>query len=92
MVSRAGEMLAQIGGDEFVLILNDLEQDSAQAVAAGLAERCADALRLPFDIHGVPGVTISIDVSVGLALYPRDAATPAELLLAADGAMYAVKR
>jgi len=91
-VSRAGEMLARIGGDEFVLILTDLERDSAQAAAAAAGVRCADALLTPFDIHGVPGVTINIDVSVGLALYPRDAATPAELLLAADGAMYAVKR
>ena len=91
-IARAGEMLARIGGDEFVLVLTDLDRDSAQAVAAAVAERCADALRLPFDIHGIPGVTISIDVSVGLALYPGDAATPAELLLAADGAMYAVKR
>jgi diguanylate cyclase (GGDEF)-like protein/PAS domain S-box-containing protein len=91
-VVRDDEVLARLGGDEFVLLLGDLSSGSARDSAATAAARCADTLKLPFDVHGAPGQVIEIGVSIGIALYPEEATTPAELLLAADAAMYAAKR
>jgi diguanylate cyclase (GGDEF)-like protein/PAS domain S-box-containing protein len=91
-VGRDGETLARIGGDEFVLLLTDLPPKSARHGAEIAAGRCADTLRLPFDVHAAPGQTIEIGVSIGVAVYPDDSAAPEQLLLAADAAMYEAKR
>ncbi len=91
-VTRDGEALARLGGDEFVLLLTDLRPATARESALAAAERCESALALPFDIEGVPGETVKVRVSAGVALYPEDGTTPAELMLAADAAMYASKR
>ncbi len=91
-VTRDGEALARLGGDEFVLLLTDLRPAAARESARAAAERCDSALALPFDIDGVPGETVQVRVSAGVAVYPEDGTTPAELMLATDAAMYANKR
>lgn len=91
-VTRDGEVLGRLGGDEFVLLLTDLSPATARESALAAAQRCNTALALPFDIEGVPGDTASVHVSAGVAVYPDDGATPSELMLAADAAMYANKR
>lgn len=89
--ARHGDVLARYGGDEFVLLMMDVPPESARAIAASAAERYTDALKAPFDAYGTPGRMVEIGVSVGIALYPEDARTPAELFLAADADMYAGK-
>jgi diguanylate cyclase (GGDEF)-like protein len=76
------DAVARLGGDEFGLILRDA---SAAAAAAG---RVQEALRQPFEIEGL---TISVQASVGIAIFPRDAQTTDGLLLRADVAMYQAK-
>jgi diguanylate cyclase (GGDEF)-like protein/PAS domain S-box-containing protein len=90
--ARHGDVLGRYGGDEFVLLIMDLPRESPRDAAAAAAVRYADALKRPFDAHGAPGQMIEIGVSAGIAVYPDDANTPAELLLAADLEMYASKR
>lgn len=85
---RLGDMLARIGGDEFVVILENLGNDDEQA-----AQRAVDRLRTaivgsPLEIRGE---ALSLDVSIGLAIYPRMADGRGELMRHADRAMYREK-
>jgi diguanylate cyclase (GGDEF)-like protein/PAS domain S-box-containing protein len=90
-IAREGDVLARLGGDEFVLLLTDLPRERARLTAAGAAERYADALKLPFDVRGAPGHTVEVTTSIGIALYPSEANSPEQLVLAADADMYAHK-
>jgi diguanylate cyclase (GGDEF)-like protein/PAS domain S-box-containing protein len=81
-----GDMLARIGGDEFMVIMNRI---SSYEPAASLARDLLEAVSQPFQVHGH---TLSIGVSIGISLYPSDASDGEELMQRADGAMYAAKR
>lgn len=85
-VLREGDVLARVGGDEF-LAIQVAAQDDAGALRLGerLIEAASD--RAIFD-----GRSVAVGASVGIATYPRDAATAEELLERADQAMYASKR
>jgi diguanylate cyclase (GGDEF)-like protein len=82
---RAVDTVARLGGDEFVILVDDIE-DATDALAA--VERLFGALRSPIR---VVGSELAVTVSVGIALAPQDGSTPAELLAAADRAMYLAK-
>jgi len=83
---RERDILGRIGGDEFVLVLEDLPSvDQAEAVAAKITARIREAV----DYEGTP---LSVGVSVGVAVYPRDGADVGALLQRADAAMYSAKR
>ncbi|MBI5499225.1 MAG: EAL domain-containing protein [Deltaproteobacteria bacterium] len=81
---RASDTVSRLGGDEFTVLLPDV----AAADAAGIARKIIVAVRAPLAM-GDPSIQIS--TSVGIAMYPQDAATPDALLHLADGAMYTVK-
>ena len=78
---RAEDSVTRIGGDEFVLVLDD--SSDAETVAA----RVLDALRAPVP---VAGASLSVRASLGIALTSQ-AASPDEVLRNADLAMYASK-
>lgn len=86
---RPGELVARYGGEEFVLIFPDT--DHQQAV--NLAEHVIDSVRRALipQPEGLDRwyVTVSIGVS---ATIPSDRLTPSRLLVAADDALYEVKR
>jgi diguanylate cyclase (GGDEF)-like protein/PAS domain S-box-containing protein len=82
---RKSDMIARIGGDEFILMLPDLNQ--AQEVL-GLAEKILASFREPFTINEQD---ISITTSIGIAVYPLDGQDPNTLKRHADVAMYRVK-
>lgn len=83
---RAADTVARYGGDEFLVILPDLQvADDALTVAAKIGA----ALRGPVRI-GPQDLTIG--VSIGIASCPEHAATPEALIAAADAAMYRAKR
>ncbi|HMJ35824.1 MAG TPA: EAL domain-containing protein [Baekduia sp.] len=85
---RGMDLLARQGGDEFLLLLADLDRDGADKGARGVAEDLLRALADPFSISGAE---FHIGASIGISLYPRDAADADELLRHADAAMYSAK-
>lgn len=83
---RADDLLARVGGDEFVVLLPGCrDAGTARKVAEGLRAR----LRLPW---ALPGGAIQLDASVGIACFPMDGSDTNELLAYADRAMYSAKR
>ncbi|MDO8930791.1 MAG: bifunctional diguanylate cyclase/phosphodiesterase, partial [Rhodocyclaceae bacterium] len=85
-VLRPGDIYARYGGDEFVVLLPDVTQQTAAAVAERVLE-AASAVEIVAD----GGSRISGSASVGLALYPRHADNAKDLFLFADNMMYKAK-
>ncbi|WP_434628367.1 diguanylate cyclase domain-containing protein [Chromobacterium sp. CV08] len=86
-IVRQTDTLARIGGDEFVLLLSDLD-DNAPEIAQTVAEKCLEAFDTPFL---VAGSTCKLGISIGIAL-GDGMSTSDSLLQAADQAMYRVKK
>lgn len=84
-MARAGDTIARLGGDEFIMLAWELK-DAEEAQE--LASRILEALSKPF-FAGQHEV--SLGASVGVAVYPDDGRTFAELLRSADSAMYSAK-
>jgi diguanylate cyclase (GGDEF)-like protein len=82
---RESDTVARIGGDEFVIILHRV--DDAREVET-IAERINERMSEPF-VFG--DVTVGLSASIGIALYPRHAATVDDLIDRADAAMYVAK-
>lgn len=83
---RSQDTLARTGGDEFMLILPDLQTgDDATRVASQLV----DAFMSPFNLSGTPA---HVTASIGIALYPDQGRVDKVLIEHADRAMYEVKR
>lgn len=82
---RHSDTVARIGGDEFVVVLEDVIRPTE---AAKIASKIVEKLSHPFDVLGH---ACSISASVGIALYPDDGAELDEVFKAADIAMYKVK-
>jgi len=84
---REVDTAARVGGDEFVVLLPNLQEASDAEL---VRERIRSAVALPF-LHDDAGV-IHIGVSVGIACYPDDAENEQDLLRVGDHAMYRAKR
>ncbi len=82
---RTGDTAARVGGDEFVLLL----ENSEGASMAEAVERILERVRQPITI-GDNEFTVSC--SVGVTCYPRDGRDPAALVRSADRAMFELKR
>lgn len=87
---REGDTAARWGGDEFVVLLQDLggEQRAAAQRASVVAEKIQQALSeaVTFD-----GLEVLVTPSTGIALYPWDADNATDLIKYADTAMYQAK-
>jgi len=83
---RAGDTVCRQGGDEFVVILNSVED--ADEVAHIVERRLIPLILQP---HEVAGISMHISCSVGIAVYPEDADDMEELMRHADTAMYSAK-
>ena len=81
---RACDTVSRIGGDEFVVLVEDLAEDThAEEIARTLRQRLAEPL---------PGLhAAGCRASIGIALFPRDGQDLDSLLSRADQAMYAEK-
>jgi diguanylate cyclase (GGDEF)-like protein len=85
IAARKSDTLARIGGDEFVILMDNMnETDSANLVA----QRILDSMQTPIDVLGH---SLIVTVSIGIAIYPRDGEDMSPLLAKADAAMYEAK-
>jgi diguanylate cyclase (GGDEF)-like protein/PAS domain S-box-containing protein len=82
---RSEDTLCRLGGDEFILLSESVDDDNA---VYNLANRILAALKQP--VHLRPS-TIYINASIGISLFPNDGRTTQELIKNADMAMYKAK-
>jgi diguanylate cyclase (GGDEF)-like protein/PAS domain S-box-containing protein len=82
---RQGDTLARLGGDEFLVVLEGLHH---AADASQVATKVLSALSQPFDIAGHRLFT---SCSIGVSIFPDDAADERALMRNADVAMYHAK-
>jgi diguanylate cyclase (GGDEF)-like protein/PAS domain S-box-containing protein len=84
--TRKSDTVARVGGDEFTLILEELDKPED---AGKVAHKIIRALLEPYPIEGND---VCIGVSVGVSVYPRDGVDAATLVNNADEAMYRAKQ
>jgi diguanylate cyclase (GGDEF)-like protein len=82
---RESDTIARIGGDEFVVLLPDI--DSA-ALVIKVAEKIRTALMAPINADGF---ILKTSASIGIAIYPNHGLNASDLMANADAAMYAAK-
>ena len=83
---RLIDLAFRYGGDEFVVLLPQTSKENAMGVARRLHKLIREAVWLQES-----GINAHVTASVGVAAYPSDSRTKAELLHLADEAMYMVK-
>jgi diguanylate cyclase (GGDEF)-like protein/PAS domain S-box-containing protein len=91
---RASDLVARVGGDEFVVLLADVDLGREREVAELVATGIHDSLSQPFTISGAE---FYLGASVGIALYPTDSLGAPQpdaegLLRKSDAAMYEAKQ
>jgi diguanylate cyclase (GGDEF)-like protein len=84
---RGGDLLARLGGDEFIVLLEGADERAAVERAWHLVHALDDPLRL-----GDDQAQVSVNVSIGVAVYPEHAGKADALLRRADIAMYEAKQ
>lgn len=80
--------LYRTGGDEFVLVIEDLHTSALVSEVNSVVETVFDEIKSP---HLMNDKSVQISSSMGIAIYPDDALEPVDLQRRADLAMYAAK-
>ena len=83
---RDADTVARAGGDEFILVLDNIESDENAVL---VANKIIAALAQPFDLMGHPG---RVGGSIGISMFPDNSDNPARLVKQADKAMYLAKQ
>lgn len=83
---READLVSRLGGDEFCVLLADIEHSHAASI---VAEKCLLAIS---ENCTISGRELQPRASVGITLYPDDGETYDTLLQSADSAMYAAKQ
>jgi diguanylate cyclase len=83
---RKCDTAARIGGDEFLILIEDLAKPDAPAI---IGDKILNELARPFRIHGTD---LSISCSIGISVYPQDGRDIPTLVANADTAMYQAKK
>ena len=82
---RDGDTIGRFGGDEFAILLDDINSDSHISL---LAEKLLDTLKKPFKINKHE---LFVTASIGISIFPNDGEDSDTLLRNADVAMYRAK-
>jgi diguanylate cyclase (GGDEF)-like protein len=83
--TRRSDVVARVGGDEFLVLVTDLENDHA---LSGVAGKIHEMLAQPFSVRGRE---CWLGASIGIAVFPRDGEDPDSLMRHADLALYQAK-
>ncbi|MCU7799405.1 MAG: EAL domain-containing protein [gamma proteobacterium symbiont of Lucinoma myriamae] len=83
---RTNDLLARIGGDEFNIMIEDVD---SVVFVEGIAKKIITQMKLP---HFIDSDQINITASIGIAVYPTDGEDSITLLKNADLAMYQAKK
>ena len=86
--ARTTDVVARVGGDEFLVLLADLDVQEAPALVETVIDRIRSLFVTPIPVDAVE---LRIDVCIGRAMYPTDSRDADGLLAAADAAMYVGK-
>ena len=84
-VLRKTDTMARVGGDEFVIVLPEIGDSASVEI---VAQKLIDAMTQPFQLDAGP---VNASTSIGIALFPADAADDQTLQQRADAALYRVK-
>ncbi|BBB27035.1 diguanylate cyclase domain-containing protein [Amphritea japonica] len=84
---REEDTVSRLGGDEFVILLPDINNTTS---ALELAEKIKQSIKRNFTTED--GLTLKVDSSIGIALYPDHGRDTSSLLSRADHAMYIAKK
>jgi diguanylate cyclase (GGDEF)-like protein/PAS domain S-box-containing protein len=97
--SRDTDLVARQGGDEFLILVADIDErrasplegsgSGAARIAEAVARRLLAALQAPFE---VAGTETYVSASIGIAVHPDDSSDAESLLKHAEAAMYQSKR
>ncbi|HYJ61328.1 MAG TPA: EAL domain-containing protein [Actinomycetota bacterium] len=92
--TRETDLVARRGGDQFLLLLGDLDRDEsstdgAKTRAEGVARRINASLASPFVIEGNE---VYVSAGIGISLFPHDAQDAATIQRNAEAAMYEAKK
>jgi len=82
---RKSDTVARMGGDEFTVIISEVR---SPASVERVAKKIIASLASEFDLNGK---TCSVSASIGIAFYPENGETAAQLVKVADDAMYSAK-
>jgi diguanylate cyclase (GGDEF)-like protein len=82
---RDQDTISRWGGDEFVCLLLEIKEESS---VRSLAEKIVDLIGEAFEFNGT---ILSVEASIGIAIYPKDGETADILFKNADTAMYKAK-
>lgn len=88
--TRSDDTVCRHGGDEFLYLLMEIRSEED---VVSIAKKLIETIQEPCDIR-VRDLNISplVNVSIGIALFPKDGATPDALIKSADRAMYRARR
>jgi diguanylate cyclase (GGDEF)-like protein len=85
-VLRVGDCLARIGGDEFVVLAEGVENRKHLEILAARLKSAVEKERIPGSGH------LTMRASCGIALFPEDGSSGRDVMREADAAMYHAKR
>ena len=83
---RDSDTVARVGGDEFIIVLDNIGTDEN---AAQVANKIIAVLSKPFDLKGQ---ACHVGASIGISIFPEDSDNPVKLVKQADEAMYLAKQ
>lgn len=84
--TRTDDTVSRHGGDEFLYLLMEIKEEQDTAM---VAEKIIKAVQAPCDISVGK---LTVNTSIGIAIFPRDGATVDALIVSADAAMYKAKK
>lgn len=82
---RESDIVSRIGGDEFVIVLTAINDNSDAAI---IAEKILKEISMPYEINGS---VLNTSPSIGISIYPNDGDSVNDLMSTADVAMYHAK-